>query len=144
MDDVKKQNPEKPHVVGYMPDSPDGEPLITLESHEEFVSKLMQPGLEAWQKGRDGMREERDAQRLRADTAEAELKRLDSLDTMHLIAELTKRIAERDELIADVLKAFQLNAEGRGSCINPGITFIQPWAERVAALNQKSEGESHD
>ena len=31
---VERQEPVAPHVVGYMPDSPDGDPLITLESHQ--------------------------------------------------------------------------------------------------------------
>jgi hypothetical protein len=30
----------EPHVVGYMPDHPDGEPLITQESHQDYVAEL--------------------------------------------------------------------------------------------------------
>lgn len=31
---------EEPHVVGYMPDHPDGDPLITLEDHQNYVAAL--------------------------------------------------------------------------------------------------------
>ena len=30
----------EPRVIGYMPDHPDGEPLITLESHQAYVEEL--------------------------------------------------------------------------------------------------------
>lgn len=32
---------EEPHVVGYMPDHPDGDPLITLEDHQNYVAALL-------------------------------------------------------------------------------------------------------
>lgn len=32
---------EDPHVVGYMPDHPDGDPLITLEDHRNYVAALL-------------------------------------------------------------------------------------------------------
>lgn len=95
-------------------------------------------------------RPELDSQCLRADTAEAALDNYIKqavLDTAHrqwLLAAAEQRIAERDELIADVLKAFNLDVEGRGSCTNPGIAFIRPWADRVAALNPNPEAESHE
>ncbi len=50
-----------------------------------------------------------------------------------------RKLAERDTLIDEVLKAFQLNADGNGSCHNPGLSFIRPWAERVAALSASAE-----
>lgn len=32
---------EEPQVVGYMPDHPDGDPLITLEDHQNYVAALL-------------------------------------------------------------------------------------------------------
>lgn len=52
---------------------------------------------------------------------------------------LRAKLAERDKLIDEVLKAFRLNSDGNGSCHNPGLSFIQPWAERVAALSASAE-----
>lgn len=83
--------------------------------------------------------EKYEAQRLRADTAEAELKRLDNLDTMQLIAELTKRNAAAEQRIAELVAAF--------------TPLIKNWDDLAAgesmnvdraraALNQKSEVES--
>jgi hypothetical protein len=129
MDDVKNQQPEQPHVVGYMPDSPDGEPLITLESHEEFVSKLMQPGLEAWQKGRDGMREERDAQRLRADTAEAENRIL-----RHSNASFLETVGKVCDLLGIDLDDAK-HADGQPSDVL--FNHAKAQAEKLAAAEQR-------
>lgn len=145
MDDVKNQQPEQPHVVGYMPDSPDGEPLITLESHEEFVSKLMQPGLEAWQKGRDGMREERDAQRLRADTVEADSARKDFVieDLMQSNSDMTTCLAAAEQSISDTVAKLQLAAEMLDDD-ERGNRFAQVLQLAIAALNPNPEAESHE
>jgi hypothetical protein len=146
MDDVKNQQPEQPHVVGYMPDSPDGEPLITLESHEEFVSKLMQPGLETWQKGRDGMREERDAQRLRADTAEAELERAECMRESYKI----DAGIYREKLAAAEQRIAELSADNQQlrKLLEQTLAALNPTAKLSksirAALNPKPEAGSHD
>lgn len=73
-----------------------------------------------------------DAQRLRADTAEAELKRLDSLDTMQLIAELTKRIASHESTLRHFANCADVRQVG---------TIAMDY---VAALNPKPEVESHE
>lgn len=38
--EAPRREPVAPHVVGYMPDSPDGDPLITLKSHQDYVAEL--------------------------------------------------------------------------------------------------------
>lgn len=53
--------------------------------------------------------------------------------------EAERKLAEAHALIADVLIAFQLDVEGRGSCQNPGLDFIRPWSERVEALSARAE-----
>ncbi|MCY1438335.1 hypothetical protein D9M71_545290 [compost metagenome] len=37
---VVERQPVAPHVVGYMPDSPDGDPLITLAYHQAYVDEM--------------------------------------------------------------------------------------------------------
>lgn len=92
---------------------------------------------------------EYDAQRLRADTAEAELKRLDSLDTMQLIAELTKRNAAADQRIAEMKKALE-RIKFRLEVFIEDDHAMMPASLEVtlgianAALNPNPEAESHE
>lgn len=84
-----------------------------------------------------------DAQRLRADTAEAELKRLDNLDTMQLIAELTKRNAAAEQRISDTVAKLQLAADMLDDD-ERGNRFAQVLQLAIAALNPNPEEESHE
>ena len=101
------------------------------------------------------------AQRLRADTAEAELKRLDNLDTMQLIAELTNRNAAAEQRIAELRELLRLMTNEYAYCLEAGydrITFLggdcdsvskmlsdnSNYAKACAALNPNPEAESHE
>jgi hypothetical protein len=84
-----------------------------------------------------------DAQRLRADTAEAELRREKEFHAVN-VSESERMLAAAEQRIADLIELLRGAWKYADHDLNV-VTVNRELAARIeAALNQKSEGESHE